>query len=307
MKYINNRIKMKKKIILLFFFLTYCLTNFAQQDLLLSQQFFSRINKNPAGTGNSEDIDLFLLGRMQWIGVDNAPRTCLLNATSYFEKIKSGVGLSLTYDKIGVGHSTTNVKAAYAYQIDLNENYILSMGLSAGANFGYFDPWANDLRDEEEFGSGTFPEDKETKITPDFDLGFELTSFHWLFGVSSTHITNNTSTTFESGRHYYAYARGFFPLSGHLDLAPALVYMHRNKTDVMELSVMGFYNRLIWGGVTWRPDLHQSTNPSMMVFTLGLEWEKFRFGYSYDLNLGDRNHLPSNTHEILLSVRFGKK
>jgi len=298
---------MKKKLIILFFSLAYCLANFAQQDLLLSQQFFSRINKNPAGTGNNEDIDLFLLGRMQWIGVDNAPRTCLLNATTYFEKLKSGVGLSLTYDKIGVGHSTTNAKGVYAYHIDLNENYILSMGISAGANFGYFDPFANDLRDEDEFGKSTFPQNKETKITPDFDLGFELTSLHWMFGLSSTHITNNVSTTFESGRHYYAYARGFFPLSDHWDIAPALVYMHHNKTNVMELSAMGFYDRLIWGGVTWRPDLYRAANPSMMIFTLGLEWDKYRFGYSYDLNLGSRNHLPSNTHEILVSVRFGRK
>lgn len=297
---------MKKQIIILLFFLGCGLASFAQQDLLLSQQFFSRINKNPAGTGNSEDIDLFLLGRMQWVGIDNGPRTALFNATSYFEKIKSGIGLSVSYDQIGVGHSTTNAKAVYAFHLDLNEKWVLSMGLSAGANFGYFNPWANDLRDEEEYAMETFPQEKETKITPDFDLGFEVSSLHWLFGISSTHLTNNVSTTYESARHYYAYARGFFALGEHWDIAPAIVYMHRNKTDVLELNVMGFYNRLIWGGVTWRPDIHHSFDPSMMVFTLGLEWSRVRFGYSYDLNLGKYNHLPSNTHEILLSVRIGK-
>jgi type IX secretion system PorP/SprF family membrane protein len=297
---------MKRKIILVFFSLAYSLLALSQQDLLLSQQFFSRINKNPAGTGNSDDIELFMLGRMQWIGVDNSPRTFLLNATSYFEKAKSGVGLSVSFDKIGVGHSSTNAKAAYAFHVDLNEKWVLSMGLSAGAYFGYFDPDAHQLREEEEFLSETFPQQKETNVSPDFDLGFELTSLNWLFGFSCTHITNNVSTTFEAARHFYAYTRGFFPVSGQWDLAPALVYMHRNKTDVMELSVMGFYNRLLWGGITWRPDLHSCANPSMMVFTLGLEWNKIRFGYSYDLNLGKLNKLPSNTHEILLSIAIGK-
>jgi type IX secretion system PorP/SprF family membrane protein len=297
---------MKRKIIIVFFSLTYSLLTLAQQDLLLSQQFFSRINKNPAGTGNSNDIELFMLGRMQWIGVDNSPRTFLLNGTSYFEKAKSGVGLSVSFDQIGVGHSTTNAKAVYAFHADLNEKWVLSMGLSAGANFGYFNPDAHQLRNEEEFLSETFPQEKETKITPDFDLGFELTSLHWLIGFSCTHITNNVSTTFESGRHFYAYTRGFFTLSEHWDLAPALVYMHHNKTDVMEINVMGFYNRLIWGGITWRPDLHSAANPSMMVFTLGLEWKRVRLGYSYDLNLGKLTKLPSNTHEILLSYRLGK-
>ena len=52
---------------------------YAQQDLMVSQQIFSRMNINPAGTGNIERFDAFLLGRLQWAGVDNTPRTGLLN------------------------------------------------------------------------------------------------------------------------------------------------------------------------------------------------------------------------------------
>ena len=51
----------------------------AQQDLMVSQQIFSRINVNPAGTGNNKGCDAFLLGRIQWAGVDNSPKTGLLN------------------------------------------------------------------------------------------------------------------------------------------------------------------------------------------------------------------------------------
>ena len=38
---------------------------YAQQDLMVSQQIFSRMNINPAGTGNIERFDAFLLGRLQ--------------------------------------------------------------------------------------------------------------------------------------------------------------------------------------------------------------------------------------------------
>ena len=61
----------------------------AQQDLLLSQEIFSRVNKNPAATGNTNDVDIFLHGRIQWAGIENSPRTGVLNVTNYIDKIKS--------------------------------------------------------------------------------------------------------------------------------------------------------------------------------------------------------------------------
>lgn len=47
---------------------------FAQRDIMLSQQFFSRLNINPSATGNTDDVDIFLLGRWQWIGLENSPK-----------------------------------------------------------------------------------------------------------------------------------------------------------------------------------------------------------------------------------------
>ena len=134
----------------------------AQQDLMLSQEIFSRVNKNPAATGNTEDIDIFLHGRIQWAGIDNSPRTGVLNVTNYIDKIKSGMGFTCSYDKMGVAHSTTNMKLVYAYQLDLTDKYVLSLGLGAGVNIGYIDPYQNTVDDASEFGEETLSADKET-------------------------------------------------------------------------------------------------------------------------------------------------
>ena len=81
--------------------------------------------------------------------------------------------------------------------------------------------------------------------------------------------------------------------------------MHKKKVNVFEFNAMAFYDRFIWGGVTWKPDMSNPINMSMLAITAGFEWKnKYRFGYTFDLNLGRINHLPSNTHEILLSVQF---
>lgn len=278
----------------------------AQQDLLLSQQLFSRINVNPAGTGNNEKFDLFVLGRFQWAGFEDAPKTGLVNFSGYSEKLKSSVGLTLFHDHLGIGHSTTNAQVVYSYHLDLSEKYILSLGLSGGANFGYFNPQDHIMRDESEYSDAdTYVQDKTTEVTPDMNFGAEFTSKHWMVGFSCTHLLYKNSTTFRSGRHFYYYGRGFIPLSSVFDIAPALTFMHKSKTNVMEVNAMLFYNRFIWGGVTWKPDLHNPTEFSMMSVTAGFEWrQRYRFGYSYDFNLGKYNYLPSNTHEIMLSMQF---
>jgi type IX secretion system PorP/SprF family membrane protein len=277
----------------------------AQQDLMVSQQIFSRINVNPAGTGNNKGFDAFLLGRIQWAGVDNSPMTGVLNFTGYSENVKSSFGLTVNYDNIGVGNSQTNAQAVYAYHIDLNPKYILSLGISAGFNVGSFDPLKNTLKDESEVGKATYVADKTTEISPDFNAGAEISSEHWMAGFSCTHLLNDTSTTFRKGRHFYVYGRGFFNITHNFDLAPLISYMHKHNTNTTEIGCQAFFKKMIWGGVAWKPDFNRFSEMQMMSITAGFEWaNRFRFGYSYDMNFGKYNNLPSNTHEIMLSAHF---
>lgn len=279
----------------------------AQQDLLFTQQHFSRGNINPAGVGNTGDIDIFLLGRMQWLGVDNAPKTILLNATNYFPKIQSGIGLTISHDAIGLGHRTTEVKAEYSYQFDLTPNWILSLGVSAGIFVGTFDPSANTLENETEFPELDIPQTKERMISPDFNVGLEVNSPNWTFGLSCTHIQNNQSTTFRSDRHIYAYAMRAIALRPDWDMMATAAYMNRNKVHLADIGLLTFYRRLFWGGISWRPDIVNGCDPSYLTIMLGFEWQILRFGYLYEWGVGKNSTLPNNTHEFLLSFRIPKK
>lgn len=291
---------------ILFSLLGCCQMATAQQDILLTQQIFSRGNINPAGVGNTGDVDIFLFGRLQWLGVDNAPHTILMNATNYFKRIQSGVGLTLYRDALGIGHSMTELKAEYSYQVDLNPHWILSMGLSAGAFWGVYDPTANSLDKEYERELLDLPKGKVRDVSPDFNLGFELNSMVWTFGVSCTHIQNNQSLSYSSDRHFYGYAVRTIQFTDEWDAMVDLGYMNRNKVHVADLGVLAFYHRLIWGGLSWRPDIVNGCNPSYLSVLLGFEYKILRFGYVYECGLGRNSTLPSNTHEILLSFRINK-
>ncbi|MCQ2207921.1 MAG: PorP/SprF family type IX secretion system membrane protein [Paludibacteraceae bacterium] len=297
-----------KKILTAISLLAIALTANAQRDMMLSQQFFSRLNINPAATGNSDDIDLFLLGRWQWTNVEDAPKSGVLNVSDYFEGIRSGIGLSMLYDDIGISNRTYNCKAAYAYHVNLNESMLLSMGLSAGIYYHYWNPEGHRLLDPEEYGRYTFPDEVDTHLYPDFDLGFELATPKLMIGGSVSHLTNNEEdvTTGKPGRHMYSYVRGLFPIGANFDIAPALVYLHRNKVDKVELNAMLFYKGMLWGGVTYRPDVNAQWSSNDLTFQVGIDWSQFRFGYSFELGLGEVGKLSNNSHDILISWRIPK-
>ena len=156
---------------------------FAQRDLMLSQQFFSRLNFNPAATGNSDDVDFFLIGRSQWSDFEDSPKDGVFNVCNYIESIRSGFGLSMSYDDLGIANHTFICKPAYAYHINMNESMLLSMGVSFGFLYHSWDPTDHRIIDPQEYGLPSFPADPEKKFRPDMDFGMELATPKLMFEI----------------------------------------------------------------------------------------------------------------------------
>lgn len=296
-----------KKILILISSLFLALSAFAQQDLMLSQQFFSRINKNPAGIGNIADFDAFLLGRYQWADMKDSPKSGVLNVQTFRDELHSGFGFSMGYDNIGVAKQMYNPKLVYAYHMNLSEEMIVSLGLSAGIQFGRFNAAKYRLEDETERTDGDFPDDVETKISPDFDFGAEFITPNILAGAAVTHLVQEESTTLQNSRHIYVYGRYLFELNEKWDIAPMLTWMHKSKVNVAELNVTGMFNRMFWGGLTWHPDIVDGLGTNPMAISAGLEFNNFRIGYTFDYNFGKVSNYSGTAHELLLSYSFRNK
>ena len=305
---------MKK--ILISLFLLISLGAYAQHDILLTQQWFSRINRNPASTGNSDYFDMFLLTRRQWLGVENMPQSNLMNIHSYFDNFRSGLGLSVSYDNPGgIANSNVNAKIPYAYHVNLKEEILLSLGVSAGILYKSFDPSKHVLLHEDEKNNpSTFPSEKEGKLNPDFDFGAELSLPKLLVGLSVTHlgVTQDAATTYNSPMHFYGYARGNFALSELFDIAPSVVHLSTGRVNLTTFGANLFYKKMAWIGIDYRPpsfrqeDL-QKWDYSMLTAMLGVEWNFFRIGYAYDLSLSKLSDLSYSTHELMLSFRILNK
>ncbi len=272
---------------------------YGQRDMFLTQQWFSRVNFNPAATGNSNNVDIFLLNRQQWAGFDNAPKTSVLNAHNYFSSIQSGLGLSLVYDRLGVSHKTVDAVLAYAYHFNLGEETLLSLGLSGGVINDSWDPHNNttDVENDPELNT-----ERTSKLNPDFDAGAELNTRGLTVGASVTHITGtgqDNAITGKPSREYYSYLRYRFPLGKTFEMAPGVMYRNANRNNFFDFNLTAFMMKKYWAGLSFRPD-------NAFAVMLGLELGMFRVGYAYDRSIGQTASLAANTHEIMLSVRIRK-
>ncbi len=277
------------------------LFTYGQSDIFLTQQWFSRINFNPAATGNSNNVDVFLLNRQQWTGFDNAPKTTVLNGHSYFNSIQSGLGLSLVYDKLGVSHKAFDLMAAYAYHLDIDERMLLSFGLSAGIYNSKWDPNKNSFADP------TVPDpelstEKTSRTKPDFNAGVELNTYGITFGLSVTHLLGpnlENSLSGKPAREFYSYARYRRAIDKQFEIAPGIMYRNANRSNFFDFNVTGYYMKKYWAGISFRPN-------NAFAAMLGMEFNIFRVGYAYDRSVGQTSSLAANTHEIMLSVRIRK-
>ena len=288
-----------KRNVLIVLLFTVVSVTYGQSDIFLTQQWFSRINMNPAATGNSNNVDVFLLHRQQWIGFSNAPQTSILNAHSYFNTIRSGLGFSLFFDKLGVSYQTVNAKFSYAYHIDLTDEILLSLGLSGGLYNNHWDPKKHIVSVDDD------PElltDKLSRTSADFDTGVELNLYGITVGGSITHLTNSSperSYISKPGREFYGYVRYRIAIDKSIDIAPGIMYRNGNHSNFLDFNVTGYYQKKYWLGLSFRPD-------NSFAAMLGGEYSMFRFGYAYDRSVGTTSPLAANTHEIMLSVRIQK-
>ena len=299
---------MKRTLLITAIFLPLLLSG--QNDIQLSQQFLSRVNYNPAATGASNYVNAFLIARQQWIGFREAPSTQVLNAHSYFNQINSGMGLSVTNDRVGAAESSINAKFAYAYYLHFEESY-LAFGLGAGilyknVNIDKLRPESG--RPETDPTLSAYINDRSNKVNPDFDFGVEFNMVNIQVGASVTHLHKSPLKikNFESGRHFYLYGKYTYQIDENWKVAPSLIgQLSAWPIMQIDLNAIATYKERFWFGASFRSS--ESVIAESVVGILGLYITDFLgLGYSYDFNPGPLKKYSSGSHEISLRLRISK-
>lgn len=304
----------------------------AQGDAMLTQYWALPTYYNPGAAGDTDNLRLRGGGRLQWIGIDNAPKTFVVAADMPFKLFnkKFGVGLVAQQESMGLFHNLS-VNAQIGYKLKLFKGE-----LTGSLQIGFLN--------EQFKGSEVYIPSDDDYHQPDddaipnrdvsgnaLDLGVGLFYTHPKFwaGISLLHANNPTvsfSSEGESGsgssslpsgdgvakkyqftakRAAYFMAGSNIPVKNTLfEVIPSLIVRSDLTFTDFEITGRLRYNKLFTAGLGYRYN-------DAVSLMLGAEIKGIFIGYSYDYHTSDISKASSGSHEIVagynLKLDFSEK
>ena len=291
----------------------------AQTDPQFSQYYEVPTFYNPAAIGRTDFLNIRGGGRLQWVGIDNAPKSFVLSADMPFKFIgkRFGAGLVMGQESIGL-YSTLTLDAQLGYKFKK-----WGGEFTAAVQLGMYDQGFKGskvvLPDDDDYHQGTDDAIPTTDIHGTaFDLGAGLwyEHRHWWAGVSCTHITSPTVTLnsdtggggteaggqniydFKAGRIVYFMAGGNIPLKNTLfEVMPSLLVKSDFTFTTAEVTARARYRKLVSFGLGYRYN-------DAVTATVAVELKNFFIGYSFDYPTSAIAKASSGSHEIMVGYRM---
>lgn len=278
---------------------------------------FNRFVYNPAAAGMSQigmenGVNLTLLGRQQWQGIEGAPRLSTLFVNTPVQKINGGIGASLVVDQLGP-LTSTGLDVSYAFNIINDGNLKLSIGVSGGFRQKAFNgDWQYDTQNGEDpiLLSGA-----SSAMVPSLGAGVYLSAIDGRFfvGLSGLDLLEPSieSLLLNPSGPDSKVPRSFYLIGGYkfdLDFGGPNVM---SITPTVMARTDGIFPPQVDMNVYW--------NYSPITFGLGYRFFNDSFngmlgvnvndrtfiGYSYDYTMSALNAAGDvNTHEIIISYTF---
>lgn len=173
----------------------------AQTDAQLSQYYETPSYYNPAAIGNTDMVHIRAGSRLQWVGIDNAPKTFLATADM---PIKLGnrriaVGLTASSESAGLfSNLSINLQGAYKFRFMKG---VMTAGIQLGFANEVFRGSDVFIPDGDDFHEPTDDAIPRTDVSGNaFDVGAGIYYSHKYFwaGISATHLTSPTITFSDS-------------------------------------------------------------------------------------------------------------
>ncbi len=299
------------------------------QDPQFSQYYNAPLLINPAFAGGAECYRVGTNSRIQWTGLDGTFKTAALYADLNVPDLRSGFGVMLTHDNIGVSRLSSNeISGFYSFLAPFSEQFNLRFGLQGAyvsRNIHY-----SRLVFEDQFSgtaiTGQVSADPATlgNSTHYADLSSGILLYgeetYWI-GFSAHHLNRPDQAFYKTGSSQlpikYSLHGGFNiyrrthvmqDREEMLRIVPTFIYKAESRFDQLDLGVY-LVKSYILAGIWYRgvfPKKHEGIrNNDALILQAGARMENFSFTYSYDITtskLGIGNTWGS--HEISLTYLF---
>jgi type IX secretion system PorP/SprF family membrane protein len=271
-----------------------CQSTNAQQLPQHTQYMYNTLSLNPAYTGTNNSFQGSIQFRSQWLGIEGAPQTQVLNLSGNVSE-KVGLGLNIFNDRIGPSNQL-DLKTTFSYSINLGYKAKMSFGMNAGLdilNIDYSKGSSQDANDPLLSGSST-------EIKPIIGGGLYFYSDQWYLGLSipnfiSSKLYNSEEEVVVSRKtHFYLIGGYVFELSPSVKFKPAfLIKAVEGAPVTMDMSSNFLIKEKLILGVSYRFDDAAS---ALAGFNIS---NSFFIGYSYDVTLTDLSSYNQGSHEII--------
>ena len=273
---------------------------FAQQDGSYSSEGFNTFQYNPASYGNGEFWSVNSFGRLQWPGVDGAPKSILLNGgiqlpIGHLMKSKKNVSIILgsnyMYEEVGFSKKQA-WNFSFGVPIRLGSQSELKLAVAPGIYSMKFEPdWIPPQTAQDSLlpggGKGTT-----------FDLNIGL-MFRWrslYTGFSITHITapKMNNMNFQLARHYHLQAGYKIPVGSHY-VYPMVQAQADGAGMVFQAMTYFVYKKNLFSvGAGYRLG-------GSYLLGAAFELKGFRLAYNYDIVNNPLATYTNGSHEVRLS------
>ncbi|MCU0449811.1 MAG: type IX secretion system membrane protein PorP/SprF [Bernardetiaceae bacterium] len=279
----------------------------AQQVPLFSQYFNNPLIYNPAWAGLDRFASVNLTYRNQWTNIPGAPTTLLATIDLPFYEYRSGVGVNVFQDRIGL-FQQNKVHFTYAYHIfELYENSsVFSFGLTGGlvtnridlSNIYVVNPNDPKIIDntgnyqgvEFTFGMNYMFRDK-------FQIGFTMPQF-LTAGLRSIDQNDND---IQMVPHFLLAARCTLKTFDEVHRIEPMLMVRRVGNGAVpmqfDVGVQYTWNNTLWFNAAYR------TNYSS-VAAVGLHIKRLRVGFARDFATSEIQNIAGSTNEIMLGYKF---
>jgi type IX secretion system PorP/SprF family membrane protein len=294
---------MKLKIII-FGFLLLSAVGYSQQEAQYTQYMYNTANINPGYAGSRGVLSILAMHRTQWVGLDGAPVTNTLTASSPVTN-RLGLGISIVNDRLGP--STENTFTADAsYAIPVSDNYKLAFGLKATANV--LDVDFNKVKlftTSDPFG---LRQNIDSRFFPNVGAGLYMYSNKGYLGASVPYMlerkyyNNDVQFTASERMHLHLIGGYVFDLTDDIKFKPSsLIKVVKGAPLQVDLSANVLFNEKLTLGLAYRWSAALS---AMAAFQISDSW---LIGYAYDRETTRLGSFNSGSHEIFLRYELFKK
>lgn len=304
---------------------------YSQQLAQLSQYLQNEYLINPAAAGLTNHVDMNLSFRQQWVGFDNAPQTYYFSANSIVGgagnapkynpslrtgratgvsktpqvstgKLKHTVGGNFLADEYGAFKKMT-FNGSYAIHIPISTGINISAGIGLGmTNFRFLQDRV-DLLNDNDGTYALFLGNSQKKNYFDLNMGLWLYSNEFFLGYSNAQVMRNEvsfgdPTQSRLNVHHYISGGYKIQVSPEFAVTPNFLVKYMNPAPIaIDFNAKLEYMDFIFGGISYR-------HKDALVGLIGVMFNNFKLGYSYDYTISNLRKHNSGGHEIIFGYRI---